>query len=408
MEPLRILYHHRTAARDGMRVHIEAIVAALRAQGHEVRVFGPVGEEGEAAGRASRLEKLAELLRRRLPATLVELLELAYNVPVYFALRAEVRTFRPDVMYERYNLFLLAGLWVRRRLGTPMLLEINAPLAAERAASGTLRLNALARLCERALWRGADVALPVTHVLAADVARARMGYQGVHVIPNGADPDPLTPPAAVAAARERLRLPSHALVLGFAGFVREWHKLDWALEALPGLPPDAHLVVVGDGPALADLRTRAEQLGIADRTRFVGRTAHSEMTAFLQTFDVALQPASTPYASPLKLFEYMALGLPILAPAQPNIGEVLVHDEHALLFQPGSRSSFVCALQRLCADAALRRRLGEGARKAVLQTPYTWTHNARRISVLARSLLKPEAAAEAAERRFASSAVGSD
>jgi len=403
-KPLRILYHHRTAASDGMRVHIDAVVGALRSQGHVVRVVGPVAAGEQSAGHSSRLERTADLLRGLLPPAAFELLELAYNIPAYLALRAHARDFRPDVLYERYNLFLLAGLLLRRRRRLPMLLEINSPLAAERSLSGNLQLKSLARLCERTLWRGADAALPVTAVLAADVARARGTSDGVHVIANGADMEPCPDADAIAATRERLGLPPHAVVLGFVGFVRDWHGVGWAIDALPQLAREAHLVVVGDGPALPALRSRAEALGVLDRVRLVGRAPHAEVPAYMQAFDIALQTAATPYASPLKLFEYMALGLAIIAPNQTNIREVLKDQENALLFTPGEEASFVSTLRRLCADAELRRDLGARAVRTIHDTPFTWSHNARRISALARASLAPSQVA-ANEVASASTAV---
>ena len=125
---MRILYHHRTAARDGMSVHIEELISALRAEGHEVMVIGPADEAAQSSGKT---EALVGTLRRLLPRPLVELMELAYNVPCYRRLSRACRSFKPDILYERYNLFLLAGLWLKRRHKLPLLLEVNSPLARD-------------------------------------------------------------------------------------------------------------------------------------------------------------------------------------------------------------------------------------------------------------------------------------
>ncbi|MDB5482850.1 MAG: hypothetical protein JWO83_3903 [Caulobacteraceae bacterium] len=382
--PLRILYHHRVAASDGMRVHINEVVQALRAEGHEVWVVGPDGDgAARKAGQGSGFEHLAELARAALPGALYELVELVYNLPAYLRLRLAVRAFEPDVIYERYNLFLLAGLLAARRANLPMLLEINAPLVKERGATGRLNLKELGRLCEAALWRGADVALPVTRALAEEVRRTR-GAKPTEVAPNGADPTRRPSPAAALQVRTRLGLDPQDLVLGFVGFVRPWHDVAMAVEALPQLPRTAHLVVVGDGPGCKTLARRAEAVGVAGRLHLVGRVPHEEVSAYVSAFDVALQTAATPYASPLKLFEYMAFSLPIVAPDQPNIREVLADGADALLFPPGDATRLAEALNRLAADAELRRRLGAAARKRLEETPFTWTGAARRIAALAR------------------------
>jgi glycosyltransferase involved in cell wall biosynthesis len=390
---LRILYHHRIAASDGMRVHVTGLVQALRDQGHLVKLVGPGGMEAEqAAGGAGKLERVADGLRHLLPRFAFELLELLYNVPAYARLAAAARAFKPDVIYERYNLFLLAGLWLRARRRLPMLLEINSPLAAERMALGQLRLSGVGAQCERALWRGADALLPVTRVLAGIVRRTRDKAASIHVIPNGADLHACPGDDAAATVRQRLELSPEVVVLGFVGFVRAWHGVGWALEALPHLPPEAHLVIVGDGPALPALQARAEALGLSSRVHLVGRVQHSEVAAYMRTFDIALQTASVPYASPLKLFEYMALSRAVVAPDQPNIREVLDDGANALLFDPSNEMSFRMVLARLCDNAALRTELGAGARRTIEERRFTWAHNAERIGDLALALLDSAAA----------------
>jgi len=390
--PLRILYHHRTAANDGMRVHIEQIVAALRERGHDVLVVGPAGGVTSRGAGTDRLEVVTDWLRRHLPAFLFELLELAYNIPAYWRLSLAARAFRPDILYERYNLYLLAGLLLKWRRGLPMLLEINSPLAAERAAAGGLSLGYLARTCEAALWRGCDVALPVTGVLAGMVRQIRGPDGRIHVVHNGAELSQKAGEAEANAIRRRFGIGSNDVVLGFAGFVRAWHGVEWAVDALAGLPQNAHLLVVGNGPALPALRARAIERGVAERVHFTGQVPHAEIAAHMRAFDVALQPAAVAYASPMKLFEYMALERAIVAPDQPNIREVLVNGYSALLFKPGNQASFTSAVTRLYQDSILRRHVGGGARRVVETTPFTWTSNANRIEALARDLITTAAA----------------
>ena len=107
---MRILYSHRIQSRDGQSVHLEAMVAALRAEGHEVRVVGPgLYHQAEFGGES----RLVALIRARLPPLIGALAELAYNIPAVWRLWQAARHFHPDMIYERYNLFHFAGTWVR-------------------------------------------------------------------------------------------------------------------------------------------------------------------------------------------------------------------------------------------------------------------------------------------------------
>jgi glycosyltransferase involved in cell wall biosynthesis len=100
-------------------------------------------------------------------------------------------------------------------------------------------------------------------------------------------------------------------------------------------------------------------------------------------FDIALQPAVVPYASPLKLFEYLALAKAIVAPRQPNIEEVLTDNDNALLFDADDPNGLEAALTRLSTDAALRERIAAGAGATIARLGLTWNRNAQRVAALA-------------------------
>jgi glycosyltransferase involved in cell wall biosynthesis len=376
---MRILYSHRIHSRDGQGVHLDAMVAALRAAGHEVRVVGPASFDRAALGGENRA---TTLLRRWLPAWAGELAELAYNLPAYVRLVRAAREFRPDLLYERYNLFHLAGALLARRLGLSFLVEVNAPLAAERARFGQLRLRGLARASEGFVWRSGSHVLPVTEVLAGHVAAAGVPRGRIAVVPNGIDPEKFALPAAPDGVA-----PKQVLTLGFVGFVRDWHCLDAVVRALAAWQghPRLALAVVGDGPARLGLEHLATELGIQDRLRFTGVAAREAIPALLAGFDIALQPAAVPYASPLKVFEYMAAGCAIVAPDQPNIREVLEDGRTALLFDPAAPGALWQAVLRLVENPELRARLGRAARAEIRARDLTWAGNARRVVALAEA-----------------------
>jgi glycosyltransferase involved in cell wall biosynthesis len=125
---------------------------------------------------------------------------------------------------------------------------------------------------------------------------------------------------------------------------------------------------------------------LAERVHFTGVVPRSEVPGHVAAFDIALQPAVTPYASPLKLFEYLALGKAIIAPRMPNIQEVLRDGHNAVLFDPADDASFARALTRLSADAALRQRLQALARATIGELGLTWHANARRVAALSLAL----------------------
>ncbi|WP_375204957.1 glycosyltransferase family 4 protein [Hyphococcus sp.] len=374
---MKFLYSHRTRAADGQRVHIRALTQALEARGHDIVMCGPDAGEAQKLDAASR-----KGLTALLPAPVYECAEYGYSLPAYRRLKAAAVAAAPDILYERYNLYFHAGVWLKRKTGLPLILEVNAPLAEERAEHGKLALTSFARHSQQRIWRAADMVLPVTDVLADYVRAAGVPEARIEVIQNGVEESFLASqdPAPV---RARYGLEGK-LVLGFSGFMREWHGLDRIIEFLAdSRRDDLQVLLVGDGPAREGLEKLARELGVAGQVTFTGVVQRAEMPAHVAAFDIALQPAAVPYASPLKLFEYMAQGKPVIAPSSANIREVLNGGEDGLLFGDGG---FETALSRLVDDADLRARLGGAARETLKKRDYTWAGNARRVEAIAERL----------------------
>jgi glycosyltransferase involved in cell wall biosynthesis len=367
---MRILYSHRVHSRDGQSVHIEELVSAFRDAGHEVLVIGPRLYERTDFGGGSGL---TARLRQLLPGAVSEAMELLYNVAAFWPLCRAYRQFLPAFVYERYNLYYLGGMLLKRWFRVPFYLEINSPLADERARFGGLRLRRLAARIERSIWRSADGVFVVTAVLAEIVAAAGVPRERITVTPNGVDLRAF-PAGSHSAHRDG------TVTIGFIGFVRDWHGLDAVIGGLAEVTePPIRLIVVGEGPARPALERQAETLGVARRVEFIGLQQRTRVGDLISRFDVALQPRAVAYASPLKLFEYMACSRAIIAPDQPNIREILDDGETAVLFDPADPGALWRAIRQLAGDPQRRERLGRAARRALERRDYTWNGNVARI-----------------------------
>ncbi len=108
---MRILYHHRIRSKDGQFVHVEELIAAFRSLGHEVRIVGPDHVETEEFGAGAGW---VATLKEHLPGAIYEMLEFGYALHDYRRIRRAIDEFRPDLVYERYNLFLPSGVLAAR------------------------------------------------------------------------------------------------------------------------------------------------------------------------------------------------------------------------------------------------------------------------------------------------------
>jgi glycosyltransferase involved in cell wall biosynthesis len=145
---------------------------------------------------------------------------------------------------------------------------------------------------------------------------------------------------------------------------------------------NTHLLVIGDGPARAEIEACAVNLGVTDRLSFTGAVPREQVPGLSMAFDIALQTALVPYASPLCLFEYLALGKAIVAPDQPNHHEILSAGIDAMLYGPDDPSGIEKALDALCQDSILRSRIANNAPDLIVKKQLTWRQHARKVVAL--------------------------
>jgi len=196
------------------------------------------------------------------------------------------------------------------------------------------------------------------------------------VTPTGVDPDLFGAPVDRAAIRRRLGVDGR-FVAGWIGSFRKFHSLEQAVDALAGLD-NATLLLVGDGPE----RARVEQLARARGVdvRATGTVAHDEIPAHIAAMDVALvlaAPDRSFHYSPLKLAEYLAAGVPVIAPRVGELPAQLHDGVDAVLVPAGDRAALAAALLRLRDEPATRERLTRGARAAA--DHWSWDRSVARV-----------------------------
>ena len=371
-----VVYHHRTQGVDAQGIHVHEMCRAFERLGYAVAKVAL--HATEQVGRDSRPGLVSRLVSS-LPPAVYELLELGYNLVGIPRLWRAVGRHRPAFIYERYSLYNVSGVVVSRLTGVPLVLEVNSPLAREKAQHGGLVFRRLAQALETAVVNHASRTVAVSGVLKGMLAAKGADASRIAVMHNGVNPGDFQGGAARPAPE------AGPVRLGFVGWFRPWHGLQEMLAALDGqglFREGLAVVLVGDGPLRPELERMIGERGLRDRVTITGPTARRDLPGLLAGIDIAVQPAATSYASPMKLFEYLAAGKAVVAPDQANIREVVRHGTEALLFAPGNWDDFVAQVRRLVRDPALRQRLGEAARRSMVENGRTWTDNAARVVAL--------------------------
>jgi glycosyltransferase involved in cell wall biosynthesis len=308
---------------------------------------------------------------------------LALNRRSFAYMTESLRSRRFDAIYERYSLLHFGGLLTAKSLGIPHVLEVNAPLCwEEEAMRAGLRMRRLALATERYVIRNSNRVIVVSEVLRRFVVDCGARDDCVTVLPN-----------AYRRAREcdstggQSEAPRTAetagtmLVIGFVGSFKPWHGISLLLEVFSAMAADngrLHLLLIGDGPLRATVEARVSALRLNERVTFTGAIDHAAVQVWLSTMDIAVapyDPSSFFYFSPIKVFEYMGAGLPVLAASLGQLRTLIRHGETGLLFEAGNATSLQSELTRLVRSPELRSRLGTAARMSV-EAHHSWSKNA--------------------------------
>jgi glycosyltransferase involved in cell wall biosynthesis len=418
----------------GAAVHVRSLVAALQRAGHQVVVAAPLVNKSlwdhptalpvrvlhlpptadtNAAVQALKTFNHTLGVNNSLPS---EVRRILYNKDLPRQLRGQFTDQPPDFVYERASLYSTAGVQVARELGRPLVVELNAPLALEQITYRRSCLGELPAEAERWTLLHADLVLAVSAALRDYVLNLGVEAYRVHVIPNGVDGALFHSKwanendlASYSSGHdgyqgEKVRQlgngSSNGPMLGFVGGLRPWHGVEilpQLIERLTSRHPHIRLVIAGDGPLRCDLQRGFEERGLSKCVHFTGAVPHEEIPDWITRFDVAVAPyAPTEHAfyfSPLKVFEYMACGVPMVAPRLGQIEELVRHGETGLLYAPGELDQLTDACDKLLTDATLRRRIGESAAEEIRRN-YTWDQNAKRVIELVQSLPRSSEAAQ--------------
>lgn len=294
-----------------------------------------------------------------------------------------------DLIYERYSLWSAAGVRAARRLGLPCVVEVNAPLVEEQMAFRQLVQGETARKIEAEVFGEADALMVVSRSLADYVVGRSAAAQRVHVVGNAVDAERFHP--GVAPARVS-GIPDRAFVLGFCGSLKRWHGVDVLMTAFRDLKsrmPEAHLLIVGDGPKRGWIEGFVQGAKLTDSVTITGWQPHEALPGLIARMDVATAPypqSEQHYFSPLKLFEYMAVGRPIVASRIGQTTEVVVDGRNGLLVPPGDAQALAEAVAALRAQPETARRLAAAA--AEEGRKHSWRRNARAVLDAVRALRK--------------------
>ena len=294
------------------------------------------------------------------------------------AARRACQAHRPDLLYARHAWLACPYARLRKWTGAPLVLEVNAVVATEKTVRGEMAFGPLARGIERRALEAADRILVVSEELREQVVRVGGDAKKIALAPNAVDPDLFRPAERQPGSRR------NEFLIGAVCSMRAYHGVATLLRSAAAIRaevPGMRLRLIGGGPELEAMRALARELGIGEVTEFSGTVEHRRVAGLLQDCDVCAAPYEggvNQYGCPMKLYEYMAVGTPIVASGWGDVPNILSHGRTALLHEPGSVDSLAGALLEVHRDPGPARERARLAREEVVAN-HTWRKRARDI-----------------------------
>lgn len=384
-----ILVSAQTEHAHGSATQIAGFVSALERAGHLVTMDVSTGSKRYSAVRSK--EWLRWIKNHFAPSWLMyELLQIRNNNRISARL-SQLRLSHYDLLWQRYELFTTAYTEAASRASLPNVLFVDAPLIHERQEYGRLWLEGRAINVLRDNARLADLIVTISEPVKDYVQRYTDGDRAdIYVMPNGFAEHILeVTEAEVSQVRQNCFGSFDGVVIGFAGYIKEWQSVDYLIQAAHRLSQDHddfRVLIVGEGPELAEQQQLAVRLQLTETVRFTGNIPFREIGPYLQAFDIGVMPNSNVYGSPMKIPEYMACGAAVVAPDVGPIGTLYEHEKEGLLFPKDDVGALYDALRRLVEDRVLLRQMQRNA-QLLAQETHSWTARIREIEPLLKEII---------------------
>ena len=367
---------------------MRSMIAAFEQLSHTVLpvIIGDRHKAGgeNAQGRQSVAGRLRSLVPSPLWQTMRDSSLVRFDKTAGETLRRAVSEFLPDLIFERCNYMQISGVRVASQLGLPIVLEVNAPYVEERRAlSGRSLLNRLALRREAEALRNATIVTVVSKALRDSlVAKHRIDRRKFVVLPNAVDSDlPRTDITDAQFLAEAKDGDPDRFVIAFVGSMFRWHGIDTLIRATALLIRAGRnvslLLMGGTGSIGSELHELVNTYDMKDRVVFAGEVPHEMVHGYLRRSNAGAMASSNWYGSPVKIFEYALAGLPVIAPNNGPVRDVMEDGIHGYLVE-NSPESISSAIDTILMNPGEANVIASEFRTKVLRE-HTWRQNAERV-----------------------------
>ena len=330
---------------------------------------------------------------------------LASNQDYYKNLISKIQTHKKIFIYERLCLGIYVGVQISQKLNIPYIIEYNgSEISMSKSFSDFQYEHEDVLLkAEEVAFKQATLISVISENVCEELVRRNVPKSKILVNPNGVDVDAykMENDFYRELRRNKLGINKSDTVVGFIGTFGGWHGIEVIANSLNSICSRNKVIkflFIGDGSYAHLIHEAVKKYNLADRVLFLGMKTQQEGKELLGCCDLFIAPHSAHmvdgkfFGSPIKLFEYMALGKGIIASDLEQIGEILAPsikasnlstsnlsgNECGVLCKPGSTEEFIEAVLFMVNNPNISEVMGKNARIKV-KNSYTWKNNIERL-----------------------------
>lgn len=371
---------HRLGSEEaGHIIRANAMLNAMEMLGHEIiRVEAASGQGASQTATSTYRTVVKKALPRPLAMYLRDMGRVAFSRRYAARLTKVAEEYQPDVILETHIAFSLGGKLASEATGLTLILDDVAPSWEEQQQYG-VGSQKLAKNIHQEVTSHASLLVAVSASIRQTLIQDGLPDEKIVTVSNGIDERYFHPEVDGGPIRKKYGINPEAIVIVFVGSFQPYHRVDLLLRAVAAIetqqPP--HLLLIGGGQRVNEVKMLAEKLGLASQVTFTGQVPYQEVASHIAAGDIAIMPATNAYGNPMKIYEYMALGKAVIAPDQETIREIAMHNNGIYLFEPMNVDATAAALQAVIEDKALRQQLGRQAIQ--IAADHTWRKRAETL-----------------------------
>jgi glycosyltransferase involved in cell wall biosynthesis len=338
-----------------------------------------------------------------------EVLNLAYNPRNVRELKKIIEKEKPDFLYQHHADFSTTGSTLRKELGIPFFLQCEGVQQWVKKNWGKLYFEKALKWAELTQWGMADAIFVISQKVKDMIVEYGGDGSKVFVHPSAVDPDQFSPVIDGSRIRKKYNLENN-YVCGFTGTFAQWHGVEVLAESVKyiiKLIPNAKVLFVGDGMLRPQIEEILRRDGMEINAIITGTVPYPQVPEYLSACDVLLSPCvhnsdTEFFNSPVKLFEYMGMGKPIVASDVGQQGDVINHNVNGLLCRERDPQELAESIYSIYKDESLAHDLGIEARKSAVEK-YDWKWNAKGVVDVFNRIQKSEVRSQNSEFRIQNS-----